>query len=350
MRSGLTPGGIGPMFAAPSPGTSALFASLNAGGATPNTLDFQRTALSLAAKRDQLGPPAPPMSMLPPAPATQPNDPTTTNGTTGIPSADVKSVAYDNQDNDAANGLYMLAQTRHATPVTSFPPPHAVPKSVPTSEAGGTSSCANGSQQPVPIVTSDTCMPASQVTDAVRPDSAGSGQSHQSPKTATTNRSTASTKKGGNKGRTATRRKGEDQSRAPPAKKAKTSSAQPPMNASTMRAASDDYSDDDMNGKGGNDDAVDANGRKLTDEEKRKNFLERNRYVTAQRFFFFPSFFFGQDTDKFSAGWRLSNVDSARSSGCSHCRAKWSSSVRRMTAWCSRFKPSRTRSTISKHS
>src|SRR6185436_4720757 len=50
MRTGLTPGGGGSMFPAPSPNSQALFNQLQSGGATPSTLDFHRTALSAAAQ------------------------------------------------------------------------------------------------------------------------------------------------------------------------------------------------------------------------------------------------------------------------------------------------------------
>ncbi|KAH7113696.1 Aft1 HRA domain-containing protein [Dactylonectria estremocensis] len=53
LRSGLTPGGSGSMFPAPSPNSQALFAQLASGGATPSTIDFHRTAISAAAKREQ---------------------------------------------------------------------------------------------------------------------------------------------------------------------------------------------------------------------------------------------------------------------------------------------------------
>merc|ERR1711939_875884 len=53
LRTGLTPGGGGSMFPAPSPNSQALFNSLQSGGATPGTLDFYRT--SLGAKAAQSG-------------------------------------------------------------------------------------------------------------------------------------------------------------------------------------------------------------------------------------------------------------------------------------------------------
>jgi len=49
LRSGLTPGGGGTMFPEPSPNSQALFGQLASGGATPTTLDFHRTAMSVVA-------------------------------------------------------------------------------------------------------------------------------------------------------------------------------------------------------------------------------------------------------------------------------------------------------------
>ncbi|KAK8088102.1 hypothetical protein PG997_003063 [Apiospora hydei] len=51
LRTGLTPGGSGSMFPAPSPNSQALYAQLASGGATPNTLDFHRTAMNAAAAK-----------------------------------------------------------------------------------------------------------------------------------------------------------------------------------------------------------------------------------------------------------------------------------------------------------
>lgn len=50
LRSGLTPGGGGSMFPAPSPNSQALFNSIQSGGATPGTLDFHRSAMAAAAR------------------------------------------------------------------------------------------------------------------------------------------------------------------------------------------------------------------------------------------------------------------------------------------------------------
>src|ERR1700761_2036916 len=46
LRTGLTPGGGGSMFPAPSPNSQAIFNGLQLGAPTPNTLDFFKTGLS----------------------------------------------------------------------------------------------------------------------------------------------------------------------------------------------------------------------------------------------------------------------------------------------------------------
>merc|ERR1712169_58923 len=116
LRSGLTPGGSGSMFPAPSPNSQAFIAQLQSGGATPSTLDFHRTALSAAAKRDKNqanGNQAQPQQNGQQAQKPQGQQPATSqpqemsnNG------AQVKSEpkSFDPHDNDAANGLFMLAQ------------------------------------------------------------------------------------------------------------------------------------------------------------------------------------------------------------------------------------------------
>lgn len=86
LRTGLTPGGGGSMFPAPSPNSQAIFNSLQSGGATPGTLDFHRTAMNAAARSK-------------PFPATSnPQD----QGQNGNMDAQ--------HDAEAANGLFMLAK------------------------------------------------------------------------------------------------------------------------------------------------------------------------------------------------------------------------------------------------
>lgn len=130
LRSGLTPGGGGSMFPEPSPSSQALFTQLASGGATPTTLDFHRTALSAAAaqKRDIAN--TSNQSNI----TSQPQE--LANGIEVKPP--VTSGQFDQHDaNDAANGLFLLAQARNGPqpPTNHYAiapqlPVHAQPNSV----------------------------------------------------------------------------------------------------------------------------------------------------------------------------------------------------------------------------
>jgi len=256
LRTGLTPGGSGSMFPAPSP-NSALFAQI-AGGATPSTLDFHRTALSAAAaKREQSGAVQPPPSVT-----SQPPD-----GPNGVTKADAKaSGPFDPHDNDAANGLFMLAQGRNgAQPSSSYvaagqAPGHAHPPAVgplpaDTSPQMGSinGSMSMGSARGI----SEAASAASDESEQARPNTRAKGK-RNSTAAATTNG----------------RRKAEEAPiKAPATKKAKTNGHAPLVMPPDMDDMSDDDHDDDMKNEDG------TGKSKMTDEEKRKNFLERNRYV-----------------------------------------------------------------------
>ncbi|XWW96372.1 hypothetical protein V2A60_004346 [Cordyceps javanica] len=248
LRSGLTPGGSGSMFPAPSPNSQALFAQLASGGATPNTLDFHRTALSAAAKREQQQQQQQQNQPLnqQQAAQTQPQAPTQLpaatqsqdmpNGTTTKVEAKPSSGPFDGHDNDAANGLYMLAQGRNgpqgpSASATQAPPAPASAPKVNGSAAKhtrGVSEATNGSEE-------------NEETKPAR----GKGK-----KTQANNR----------------RKADEPPAKAPPAKKTK-GSAPPPSEPS-------DVSEDEDDG--------DPARSKMTDEEKRKNFLERNRVAALK--------------------------------------------------------------------
>ncbi|KAJ5104085.1 hypothetical protein N7532_004614 [Penicillium argentinense] len=105
LRTGLTPGGGGSMFPAPSPNSQALLQQLQSGGATPSTIEFHRTAL--AAKKNN-------------------NNNTVNNNTSNGPTSDaneqeaklnMETKGQQQADQftqhdaaDAANGLFMLAK------------------------------------------------------------------------------------------------------------------------------------------------------------------------------------------------------------------------------------------------
>ncbi|KAI1308527.1 Aft1 HRA domain-containing protein [Xylaria venustula] len=256
LRTGLTPGGGGSMFPAPSPNSQAIFAQLaNGGGTTPSTLDFHRTALSAAAAKASRDKP-----QDPPAATSQPQQ------TNGVPAkTETKSAtgAFDPHDNDAANGLFMLAQGaqgRNGPPQTQYPvggnqPVHAHPPPPPPANPITTSPQTNGNgvhQQPNGRGVSEAISNVSEESEPAKPNTRAKG------------------KRGGAANG---RRKAEDApAKAPASKKAKTA----PSAHSQDDMTSDEEEEDSKLGN-------DGQGKsKMTDEEKRKNFLERNRVAALK--------------------------------------------------------------------
>ncbi|KAH8881562.1 hypothetical protein GQ53DRAFT_787955 [Thozetella sp. PMI_491] len=266
LRTGLTPGGSGSMFPAPSPSTQAMFAQLAGSSATPGTIDFHRTAMNAAAvKREQhaqaQAQPQPSVTSAPQetAPAVAPVALATEAKQTSGP--------FDPHDNDAANGLFLLAQGRngaqppnqpyavapqqqvHAHPTGPAPGPQAT--SVSPVMNGG--SVAGSSARGV----SEAASAGSDESEPARPNTRGKGK-RNSTGAATTNG----------------RRKAEEPpAKAPASKKAKTNGM--------MMMPDGDMMDDDMS----DDDDKNEDGKpksKMTDEEKRKNFLERNRVAALK--------------------------------------------------------------------
>ncbi|KAI0881691.1 Aft1 HRA domain-containing protein [Annulohypoxylon maeteangense] len=251
LRTGLTPGGSGSMFPAPSPNSQALFAQLASGTATPSTLDFHRTAMSAAAaKANRDKQQAQPVTSQP-----------ETNGAQVKTEAKQSSGAFDPHDNDAANGLFMLAQgaqgrngTQTQYPVGGNQPVHAHPAPPPPNQASSTSPQMNGNGATAASPTRGVSEAASGISDdsePAKPNMRGKG-------------------KRGSGAATNGRRKAEEAPAKQPAnKKPKTA---PSLNGNDM---SSDEEDDE---KGG-----DSHGKsKMTDEEKRKNFLERNRVAALK--------------------------------------------------------------------
>lgn len=247
------------MFPAPSPNSSALFAQLASGGATPSTLDFHRTAISAASKRDQTNGAHPPQQ---PTTTSQPQDmpnPAPAVKTEPKPA----SGPFDPHDNDAANGLFMLAQGRNGAPqstaqfagaaghgaVPVHPPPSqaaqntAQPAAMPHTNGGSVDLSARGVSE---------ASNGSDGSDQPKPNVRGKGK--KNPPAIN--------------GR---RKADEPVAKAPPTKKAKGNANNAIMNGMGSDEPSDDDDDDNMDDVGGKDKS------KMTDEEKRKNFLERNR-------------------------------------------------------------------------
>jgi ATF/CREB family transcription factor len=241
LRTGLTPGGGGSMFPAASPGSQAFLNSLQSGGATPGTLDFHRTALSVAAKAQQTTATTNGQS------STQDTPMTATAPAPQPAAANNQGDSYHDA-NDAANGLFMLAQANGARN-NQFAVPGQPAQSVNTAAANAMA----GSTETSPVSRNAKGSIASAEGDMSDDDT--------KPATRSSNRN----KKGANAKAPNNRRKADE----PPAK----GPANKKVKNSTPEEDSD-LDDDDETIKQEN-----GSGRKMTDEEKRKNFLERNRYV-----------------------------------------------------------------------
>ncbi|SPQ22156.1 47f4f75a-d296-402e-9e52-4fe4409de2ca [Thermothielavioides terrestris] len=256
LRTGLTPGGSGSMFPAPSPNSQALFAQINGPAPTPGTLDFHRTALSAAAaKREQAHAQQP--SSLPVAPTSQPQD---MPGGGQAPKAEPKAAAdpFDPHDNDAANGLFMLARGRNSTqpgPVSQYPPPPPAPVQ-PHADPSGAPAV-----QPLSTNTSPQMDGAPSLTgSSVRGASEASAGSDESEVARPNTRSRGKRSSGGAAANS--RRKAEDA----------------PVKAPRPRKPSRTVHDT----KNGKEEASSGSKPKMTEEEKRRNFLERNRVAALK--------------------------------------------------------------------
>jgi ATF/CREB family transcription factor len=242
MRTGLTPGGGGSMFPAPSPGTAAMFNSL--GMNTPGTLDFLKSGINTRASNGV-------------APTSQPSDNQTSQSLDlKLPAAQANTTfdASGHADADAANGLFMLAQSNgtrqpngfqntQTSQVTSSMPTSSVPA---TAERNGKTSIGSSSTQ-----VDDDFSDSDVSVEAPKPTTRSRGRKAAEPKSTPNNRRKAT----------------DTPAKAPSSKRAKNNN----MNFDKME--DDDDSPPPETHK---------DGRKMTDEEKRKNFLERNRIAALK--------------------------------------------------------------------
>ncbi|KAL5121561.1 Transcription factor [Pleosporales sp. CAS-2024a] len=260
LRTGLTPGGGGSMFPAPSPNTQAIF-NLQSAGVTPGTGDFQAAALRAAAQSNHN------KNNTSGAPTSQPEAATAgmdRQNTFQQPQQRPQNDPYANHDvSSAANDLLSFASQngggRNNQQQFSMAPQQQ------SMHAG------HMPVQPVnqnSHVRRDTKGSINSMPSADAGDFSESGQSEQA-KTATRSRA----KKGAANGKQAagSKRKTDE---APKGSRKKSNAAMS-MDDDMM----DQDSDDDMNIK---DEETHKDGRKMTDEEKRKNFLERNRVAALK--------------------------------------------------------------------
>jgi ATF/CREB family transcription factor len=224
LRTGLTPGGGGSMFPAPSPNSQALFQQLQSGGATPGTLDFHRTAMNAAARSKN----------------------TQFSGTSNPQEANMDA---QHDATDAANGLFMLAKGAQAN--SQFAVPN---QSAQQMQTRSTDRRVNGSA-----------------------DGSANGDSGDSPEGTPTARGRG--KKATAKAEPANNRRKSEASTKGSNKRAKGNNgtvnvdpALDPHKDDMMMMDDDDEDDEDP------DMSHPSGGKsKMTDEEKRRNFLERNR-------------------------------------------------------------------------
>jgi ATF/CREB family transcription factor len=229
LRTGLTPGGGGSMFPAPSPNSQALLQQLQSGGATPSTIEFHRTALAAKKNSNSNAPTSNAKEQEQPGP----------NTTMDTKAAQAASADPFTQHDaaDAANGLFMLAKGGQANNM-QMNQAQGMQNETRAAAARRVSQNTNG--------TSAQEMSGDASDQEPAKPAKGKGKKN-APKAAGNNR-----------------RKADDGGKGPN-KKAKTNNM--------MESPSDmDPEDEDMKRMGGD-------PKKMTDEEKRRNFLERNRYV-----------------------------------------------------------------------
>jgi ATF/CREB family transcription factor len=270
LRTGLTPGGGGSMFPAPSPNTQAIF-NLQSAGVTPGTGDFQQAAMRAAAQANAHNHKAHTSA----APTSQPEGVTAgmdrqNNYQQGQPQQRPQNDPYANHDvSSAANDLLSFA-SQNGGARNNQPPFTMAPQ-----QQG-----MNAGHMPVqPVNTNqhrrDTKGSINSIQSAETGDFSESGGSEQN-KTATRSRG----KKGAANGKqtAGTKRKADDAPKGGRKKSAAASSIGDDM--------MDEDSDDENNIK---EEEYDSKGKKMTDEEKRKNFLERNRYVNLSKLMTFAN-------------------------------------------------------------
>lgn len=270
LRTGLTPGGTGSMFPAPSPNSQALFNSLASGGATPGTIDFHRTAMNAAA-RSKNG---------------NSQYPATSNAQDSSAPATTMDAQHD--ATDAANGLFMLAKGGQAN---QFSVPNQ-----PVQQQAQT----RGQDTKRNVRTNGS------IDSASGPDGNGDADSQEDSKPTARSGKT----KRNIKAETTTangRRKSEAAPKASN-KRSKGNNGNANVDPALDPMDDDDDDDDDDDHSLGDDDMKDGKDpKKMTDEEKRRNFLERNRYA-------YSAVDMNRKANQL-AGLLLLNVVSVRSSG-----------------------------------
>ncbi|KAK5731147.1 Transcription factor [Elasticomyces elasticus] len=278
LRSGLTPGGGGSMFPHPSPNSQALYNQLQNGGATPGTLDFHRTAMTARAQsqadsfnmtrngitsQPQGNPNIQPDLDTKPFPQGQQNQ-----------QQDAQDPFGSHQTNDAANGLYMLAQAggqRGAQQGYGMQP--QPPQGYQQQQQQHLQQQQHAAQQEV----SKHHRANKNSIGSTMSGDTEHGQGEFSDGSADTKPQTRGGRgKKGSAGKAANgKRKVEEAPMKASNKKQRIS------NGSAMNMTMDDMDEEDEQDMMDQDETG-PDGKKMTDEEKRKNFLERNRIAALK--------------------------------------------------------------------
>ncbi|KAL5372246.1 hypothetical protein DPSP01_013643 [Paraphaeosphaeria sporulosa] len=259
LRTGLTPGGGGSMFPAPSPNTQAIF-NLQSTGVTPGTAEFQQSALRAAAQAQANQNKAIGTS----GPTSQPDTVTAGMDRNNFPLQQpqqrrAQNDPYANHDvSNAANDLLSFATQNGGA--RNGQQPYSMPPQQQGMHAG---------HMPVQPVSHDNSRRNTKGSINSMTGSADTGdfsESGQSEEAKTNTRSRGKKGAANQKQTAGTKRKADEP---------KGNSRKKSVAASLGDEDEDMHSDDDMKNE-------EINGRKMTDEEKRKNFLERNRVAALK--------------------------------------------------------------------
>ncbi|KAL4978254.1 Aft1 HRA domain-containing protein [Aspergillus desertorum] len=254
LRTGLTPGGGGSMFPAPSPNSQALLSQLQNGGATPSTIEFHRTALNV--KKNGIAPTSNPTGEADQVPQT-------ITTTMEIKAAQPATVDFGPHDAaDAANGLFMLAKGGQPTAnqFAAVPNQTAIPPQ--TLQTSGILQDQNEIRRP--------SMNVNGVANTRELSGDGSEQSEQAKPARGRGKRNASAKATS----TGNRRKTEDSTQGSN-KRAKLNNGSGGTESPSEGESEEEEQQPAQKKKAGD-------TKKMTDEEKRKNFLERNRVAALK--------------------------------------------------------------------
>lgn len=252
IRSGLTPG-AGGLFPSASSSSQLFQQFVTPGLSTPGTMEFKKTAMSAAAKKSGFTNHTSPQMEK----TTLPDVQSISNDNNSRRASMIENL-HDPAQNAAANGLYLLAQQTHSQPENQYANTGTIMPSQSMAPSNMMEVAAMHKSSAAPLL---SAMPGGPILPHARGISEMSEDMSDSGSDGGTNSSRG---RNGRKGGSTAggRRKASDDS----------------GKARKRSRVSGDGSDDEM---GDDDKSQNGNGekstKKMTDEEKRKNFLERNR-------------------------------------------------------------------------